>query len=373
VENPDRWKQLAPDLQTLLTFLTDDHWELSFEHAPRVPEQHSLFPVELDARAEVALFSGGLDSVAGMLARQLAGRRRFIAVSACGNEVRGQAQEIALSKLRELGVDVQWVKIVHQLQRNVKRSRSSMETSQRSRGLLFLAMGASVASTVGVESFQVYETGIGCLNLPTSPAQVASQGTRAMHPATLTRVNRLFAKALDNPVRVVAPFFFLTKGELCRLVGRDLASLASVCSSCDEGEGHKPEAMAHCGLCTSCIFRRISIRAARMGDDPTNYRDVPTRRHGPYEIAAFELHAGELGRIARFDDLIAMDPNVRFALEAPSEVHLAPEAAKVAIVEMYHRYGQEIQDFLDHARPMLHSAIQPRAIEVDRDLFAAAR
>ena len=308
-----------------------------------------------------------------MLARQLAGRRRFIAVSACGNEVRGKAQEIALSKLRELGVDVQWVKIVHQLQMNVKRSRSSMETSQRSRGLLFLAMGASVASTVGVESFQVYETGIGCLNLPTSPAQVASQGTRAMHPATLTRVNRLFAKALDNPVCVVAPFFFLTKGELCHLVGRDLASLASVCSSCDEGEGHKPEAMEHCGLCTSCIFRRVSIRAAKMGDDPTNYRDVPTRRHGHYEIAAFELHAGELGRIVRFDDLIAMDPNVRFALEAPYEVHLASEAAKVAIVEMYHRYGREIQDFLDHARPMLHSAVQPQAIEVDRDLFATAR
>ena len=98
--------------------------------------------------------------------------------------------------------------------------------------------------------FSVYETGTGCINLPTSVAQAGSQGTRAMHPRTLSLFNGLVQHVLDRPARAVAPFFLHTKGELCRLAGSDLNALASVASSCDEGEGHKRHAMLHCGLCT---------------------------------------------------------------------------------------------------------------------------
>jgi 7-cyano-7-deazaguanine synthase in queuosine biosynthesis len=369
VENPARWTAVSQALQELLHFMTDDIWELSFDHAAPVPAQQVLFTEKREPATEVALFSGGLDSAAGMYARSKRLGGRFVAVSACGNEVRGRAQVTALERLRDLGVQASWVKLGHQL-RQVHRTRTDMEISQRSRGLLFLAMGAAVTSSLGLDQFHVYETGVGCLNLPISPAQVASRGTKAMHPSTLAATNDLLGMVLDRPVRVVVPFFFYTKAELCREVGAALGRLAEVTMSCDEGEGHKPNAMDHCGLCTSCLFRRIALFAAAAGPDPTRYRDVAGRRHGVYELVGFERHSAELAGCQTFADLLAIDPDMRFACLAPSESRLAPEAANAKVLEMYDRYRQEISSFFSSARPVLRDRPKIRK-ERERDLFAA--
>ena len=45
----------------------------------------------------------------------------------------------------------------------------------------------------------------------------------------------------------------ICSGDLRRAtIGQSLRPLARVCSSCDEGEGHKTDWSEHCGLCTSC-------------------------------------------------------------------------------------------------------------------------
>jgi 7-cyano-7-deazaguanine synthase in queuosine biosynthesis len=372
VEDPSRWSAVSDDLHALLALLADDVWTLTFEQAEPFREQRLLFAPELDGSAEIALFSGGLDSSVGLRARHLKSGCSFVAVSAVGNEVRRRAQDAALQTLRGLGVGVSAISIEHQLRSEVKLSRRALETTQRTRGLFFLSIGAAVASRLGSPKFHVYETGIGCLNVPTSPAQIASQGTRAMHPLTLVRFNSLMARVLDHPTQVLVPFFFMTKGELCALVRDDLRALAQKCSSCDEGDGHKPDPMEHCGLCTSCMFRRIAIVSAGV-PDPTRYRDTPSRRHNSYEVAAFEYHATDLSRIATLEDLTDLDPNVRFAFNAPTGVEISLDVARSRTVEMYRRYAEEIQRFLSAARPKLQPRAARPAKEVDRDLFAAAR
>jgi 7-cyano-7-deazaguanine synthase in queuosine biosynthesis len=372
VEDPGLWAAAVPELHALLGFLSDDDWDVSFDRSPPVPDQLPLLPDDPAGTTEVALFSGGLDSVAGLQVRHAIGAaQRFVAVSACGNEVRGRAQARAVEALRALGIDLGWARIVHQLCRLAGRPA---ESTQRTRGLLFLGLGAAVAGAVGVDRFSIYETGIGSINLPLSTGQVGSQGTRAMHPRTLALFNQLLARVLDVPVQAMLPFFFSTKGDLCRQVGADLDALVPLCSSCDEGEGHKPDPMEHCGLCSSCIFRRVSIHAARPGEDPTRYRDVPGRRHGQYELVAFEHHATELASVRDFADLVALDPDVRFALSAPTGSPLSPVAAKVALLQMYRRYAQQIGHFMESARPRLRPAPDPipRKEEAGGDLFAAA-
>ena len=349
--------------------MTDDHWELSFDGAPAPPVQSLLPHTTLEGADEIALFSGGLDSVAGLYARSLTGGRSFVAVSACGNEVRARAQASALQGLRDVGVAATCLKLVHQL-RATHRGRSRMESSQRSRGLLFLAMGAVTASRFAKDKFSVYETGIGCLNLPMCRAQVGSQGTRAMHPRTLALFEDLLRLVIDRPVRAIAPFSLLTKGELCGLAGTALPALASVTMSCDEGEGHKPNAMQHCGACTSCLFRRIAIFSTGQSD-PTVYRDVIMRRHGHYEQLVFESHADELLACRTFADLVAIDPNTRFARRLPLEVPLTAADAESQILPVYRRYASEIMTFFERARPSLaHPSPQPRKGN-ERDLFAA--
>jgi hypothetical protein len=50
----------------------------------------------------------------------------------------------------------------------------------------------------------------------------------------------------------------MTKGELCREVEEDLDMLARCSMSCDETERGKSD-LTHCGICTSCLLRRVSL------------------------------------------------------------------------------------------------------------------
>lgn len=372
VEDPIRWRGVQVDLCALLSFLSDDIWTFTFVPAERFHEQRVLFAHEIDPDAEIALFSGGLDSSVGLRARHLQRGGTFVAISAVGNDVRRRAQQDALQAIRDLGVSITPISIDHQLQDNAK-ARRSLEITQRTRGLFFLAMGAAVCNQLGNPVFHVYETGIGCLNVPTSSAQVASQGTRAMHPQTLAMFNALIAKVLDRPAKAIVPFFFQTKGELCELVGEDLDALARLSSSCDEGDGHKRNRMEHCGLCTSCMFRRVAIAASGRAD-PTTYRDVPAKdRHNNYELSAFAHHATLLSRISTFEDLTDLDPNVRHVSKAPVGADQSLDVARSRTVEMYRRYAAEIDRFLAAARPTLHARTPRSAKEVVHDLFSAAR
>jgi 7-cyano-7-deazaguanine synthase in queuosine biosynthesis len=369
VEAPTRWRAVSEVLHALLSFLTDDIWTFTFVQGERFHEQCVLFAPNISADAEIALFSGGLDSSVGLLARHRQNAGPVVSVSAVGNEVRRRAQDAALQVVRGLGVAITPISIDHQL----KDADRALEITQRSRGLFFLALGAAVASQIGNGQFHVYETGVGCLNIPTSAAQIGSQATRAMHPYTLALFNDLAAGVLDRPARVVVPFFFMTKGELCGLIGDVLCSLAKKCSSCDEGDGHKRDPMEHCGLCTSCMFRRIAITAAGSSD-PTRYRDVPARRqHNRYELEAFEHRASELSRVSTFEDLSDLDPSVRFVLRAPTGTDVPADVARSRTVEMYHRYAAEIRCFLAADRPSLRPRDPHPAKEVPRDLFAATR
>jgi 7-cyano-7-deazaguanine synthase in queuosine biosynthesis len=370
VEAPERWTGAASLLIQLLSFMTDDAWHIEFVGCKGGIGVQQVLPFErFDEIGEVALFSGGLDSVAGLQARSNASRGKLLAVSACGNGVLGTTQRAGLAALDKQGVSARWLKLDHQL-RGANRSRNSMESSQRSRGLLFLAMGAVAASRLQHATFSVYETGIGCINLPTSAAQVGAQGTRAMHPRTLALFNQLLQLVLDFPPRVVVPYFLHTKGELCGLVGSALPALASVSMSCDEGDGHKTDAMLHCGLCTSCLFRRISLNATGHHDQ-TKYRDIATRRHGTYEISAFENHAAQLAACRSFDDLLDIDPDVSFSTEFPFSDAPARRASKAEVFEMYQRYATEIRQYFESRRPTVTRRNPPARKERERDLFSA--
>lgn len=141
--------------------------------------------------------------------------------------------------------------------------------------------------------------------------------------------------------------------------------------SCDEGEGHKPNAMLHCGLCTSCLFRRIALHAGGLVPDPTQYRDMKTRRRGPYEVMAFEHHASTLRACRSFDDLVDMDPDARFATTLPLADPRNESDAAAGVFNMYQRYAAEIQTYFDAARPQVVGRPRQARKEQHRDLFSA--
>jgi hypothetical protein len=146
---------------------------------------------------------------------------------------------------------------------------------------------------------------------------------------------------------------------------RDLLRVAAAVLHADRLSPRRGE------LCTSCIFRRIALFAAGVAEDPTRYRDVPTRRHGLYELRAFEHHADQLESCMAFDDLVQLDADARFASRAPTEPALTKDEAEGRVLAMYATYCHEISEFFARARPVLHGRPRHLRKENERDLFAA--
>ena len=321
VESPERWRSAARLATDVLDYLTADRWELEFESLSRPFVQVPLAIASEETASEVALFSGGLDSAAGPLARE-DGEPGLAAVSVCGTPVRAAAQRSVIDYLRTQGLKLRWIPVEHQLRREAAWG-GLKEMPQRGRGFLFLAVGAVVASILRAKRLLVYETGVGALNLRPAAGQVAAQTTRAVHPRTLLLIERLFPRILGESIPIELPFLFRTKKEVCRSLGLRLPRVASITMSCDEGEGHKAESMQHCGICTSCLFRRVALHGT---PDPTRYRSTASRSRNGYDVAVFEMLALRIQRWNHgFVDLLDADPDAGDAVLYAARFGKAPK------------------------------------------------
>lgn len=353
LEAPERWRPHLPLLSELLGFLTDDAWRIELQRGA-LPAQQRKLPLPEFEPTGVALFSGGLDSAVGLLARTRRSdehHRRLLAVCVHGSTQQRGHRERTFGDIIDMGARAHFLPFHNYLAKSDKTLK--YEGTQRSRCFFFLAAGAVAASHVRVPTVEVYEPGVGAINLPLSSGQVGAEATRALHPRTLILFNRLLAAVLERPVRVIAPFFLHTKAELCRLAGVDLPAIAVRAISCDEGERNKSDPSIHCGLCSSCLFRRIALHAA--GVDPTRYRDQLTDRRSLHELRLFGLQSHRLEQLRHFEDLVALDLELDLDLERLHE--LFPDSPvragrlEEALVDLFHRYARETRAFLAEAAP----------------------
>ena len=201
VRNPARWndERVAGPMRELLAWLTDDVWDLRFERRVAPAKSGEMVQFLFDVAPEgpaVALYSGGLDSLAGVVADVAAGAAPLL-VTAIANrrQQQGQRQTI-LGVERELGVALKRVGVEFHLRGNEAR-----DNSHRSRGFGFLAIAAAVACIADIETIRVYENGIGAINLPCTRAQSGAPATRSMHPESLRKAAAFFSAALDRPFR----------------------------------------------------------------------------------------------------------------------------------------------------------------------------
>lgn len=325
VRDVDRWSAVSSELTSLLTWLTDDQWQLEFtaRAAPgrRGESVRFLFdsPPEGDS---VALYSGGVDSIAGLSA-DLVAERRPVLVSALSIPRLGRSQKLTLDALvRGIGRSVQRVPVRFYLRRGV-----AVENSQRARGFGFLALAASLAAVSRLDEIRVYENGVGAINLPYTPAQAGAHGTRAMHPETLGRAGALFSKVLDAPIRVTNPCQMLTKAQMCERLPVEAHEAIAMSHSCDTAFSHRASSIPDCGECTSCLLRRQSLWAAGLSDldGRTEHRfdafsDCFLDDRRMYPLRAMLVQVAHLTRaleqpdrwralVAEFPDLTLLDPS----------------------------------------------------------------
>jgi 7-cyano-7-deazaguanine synthase in queuosine biosynthesis len=279
VLDPAAWSAVADQLKAVVDLLSGDDWTFSFIADASAAEE--VAELNDDPR-RVVLLSGGADSAIGALRSrsELADDESHILVSHWTSSVLpGLQREIADAVATRLPGPGQR----HVQAKLARRARTASgapfrdEQTQRSRSLLFVALGLAVAS-INCVPVWIPENGYASLNPPIGPERLGSVSTRTTHPAFVTGLRELL-RAVGAHGDIANPFAQMTKGEMFRwaadLLGDEPAtSLLSATHSC----AHTGQRTFHvstktaCGVCFGCLVRRASFLAADL-EDRTEYAD----------------------------------------------------------------------------------------------------
>ena len=148
-----------------------------------------LFNLPLRPPVTVSLFSGGLDSLAGLArhAQSSPGGSRIL-VSAhthhrLAYQQRTQVRRIRAACGREFAVaegDVWHIAVPFGIDSS---GRNQEEKGQRTRALVFLALGAVTTLQAQTDTLSIFENGIGALNLPLNATQLGTDNYRGRSPS----------------------------------------------------------------------------------------------------------------------------------------------------------------------------------------------
>jgi 7-cyano-7-deazaguanine synthase in queuosine biosynthesis len=337
VRDVDFWRASRAEklLTELVWQLSGDQLQVSFvpmSERTRVYEAQRRLPIDVPARFDaVTLFSGGLDSLFGLISCVGPDRaNRTLAISLDTNNRQVAVQSRIIDELCRYEPYGKWeLSIVHlPLRFQLTPDRTSRESSFRMRVLGFLAAGILAAMGVGIDRLVVAENGPGALNLPSNATLGGALLNRGMHPTTLKLVAELVSLALERPFEIENIGFDLTKRQMVNnLSNAGFRELLDLTNSCDRFPYTR--AGKHCGTCSSCLLRALatldhSLLFDRLGDDRMPFPRRLARMSHSAAFAHLSLLRARLDEVfasgSPLERLWVIDPNVKDACQA-----LAPE------------------------------------------------
>lgn len=273
VADRSSWESASPSLESCVSFLTGDEW--SFEFAER--KTSLILPSTRGAKTRgsisdvtaVSLFSGGLDSMIGVIDWLEESEGKLLVVGHHDGDVAGPLAD----QRKLLGpISTAYPGRVKSLLVRGGVKPSGSEISFRSRSLLFLAIALHVASASRSDiPVLIPENGNIALNVPLTPSRQGSCSTRTAHPHYLHRLLDALV-ALGVPNRIENPLREKTKGEcVTQCKNQKLLRALYVQSVSCAKRGHTSSWVrrraGQCGRCTPCVYRRAALHAAGLDDE----------------------------------------------------------------------------------------------------------
>ncbi len=340
-------------LRNTLEFLSDDIFDFTFYPAKRPRPVKDYFQTTLlgaleGEREGVALFSGGLDSLAGAVEAAMEHKERLMLVNHRPtpklNTIHRNLQTMLAKKAGKYAPRHLHV-VMH------KRKALNREYTQRTRSFLYVALGATVARMLGHKRVRFYENGVVSMNLPVCAQVVGSGATRTTHPRTLNGFEKLLTEIAGETFAVANPFIWDTKGEV---IGKILKA------GCGEMIGESISCAhtwlfttkhPHCGTCSQCIDRRFGIVAANAESfDPAGgyANDVFTGPRSEKEdrmmAATYVERASEIGKLRDVTELVKRYPE---ALRLFTDLPGKPLAAAERVLTLHKRHAAEVVGAID--------------------------
>lgn len=356
VRDVDFWRsdKVRGKLVDVLGFLSEDDYEFEFIPMRRLPAGQGFLQFTEKAcdgkiPDEVAMFSGGLDSLAGAVVRQAVDRKRLLLVTHRSHHKFGKTDSILRGELRKRGGGFGPVQVTVHVNKRVDFGR---EYTQRTRSFLFTAIGGTVATMLGQNALTFFENGIISLNLPISGQVIGARATRTTHPKTLRGFRELMTMLCEADFRVTNPFLWDTKADVVRKIVEngygELIRPSRSCSHPKESTRQHP----HCGVCSQCVDRRFAMYAAGADqlDAAADYRVDLFTGARPKEadrmlVSHYVLNA------ERFKDLTERELMSRYGEVNRALPHMegGAEANAARVMDLLHRHGTQVVEVVDKA------------------------
>jgi Queuosine biosynthesis protein QueC len=348
VRDVEFWRCIEPQLAELLYVLSHDAYVFDFEPQTAV---HQRVAAEAAPTADesdrdcVALLSGGVDSLAGAATLLAAGRRPLLVGHRPQNPAIVAAQHHAHAALRRrFGDEVAFASVACGARRAADPEYpypgpAERETSQRTRSLLYLSLGAAACCATGCHTLYCPENGVLALNVPLTEARVGGYSTASTRPRTFAGFTGLM-QAIGYPLQVENPFVYQTKAQLVRDVLKPQlppADIQNTVSCWMAGRYSRP-----CGGCIPCLIRAIAMELAGLPREAYLIDPLGAGGEAGPESAARASLVDLLTFAHRFrtlDDL-ELTRTYPVLLDFPPEVALRPAVA------MLRQFAQEVEEVL---------------------------
>ena len=273
----DKWNANKKLLESMLDFLTGDHWQFNFRE--RTLNKYETLRKEVIQKSkkklsatEFCMLSGGLDSFIGATNLLASGHKPIFV----GNYNGGKGVSVYQMKVIDL-LSSHFDYDKDRFYQFYAAPKSGKEDSTRSRSLMFFAHAILLASGMGNSvTLYVPENGVISLNIPLTVHRLGSLSTRTTHPHFMGMLKQLIAN-MGLPISILNPYQFKTKGEMVNecldpQFLKNNVKWTMSCSHPDLGRYKGDPEPSHCGCCLPCTIRRAAIMIAGI-TDTSKYRD----------------------------------------------------------------------------------------------------
>ncbi|WP_133299926.1 PD-(D/E)XK nuclease domain-containing protein [Larkinella punicea] len=212
----------------------------------------------------IALYSGGLDSLAGVVSLLETTSSKVVITSHRSNPSTTQVQKrvyAALSKAYPGRLRY------HPLDCNLTHGERASEETQRTRFFLYTSVGFALAQAYSQHELNIFENGITSINLSKRQDLINGRASRTTHPKTLGLLQAVFSSISGQSFVINHPFIHLTKTEVVSLLKQyerpELITATVTCTKTFQKFKNRSGA-SHCGYCSQCVDRRFAMYAARL-------------------------------------------------------------------------------------------------------------
>ena len=356
VYDPAFWStpSLSDQLTCILSFISGDNWKFRFTKGNDIQEVAHL-EFESSPTDVFCLYSGGLDSMAGLVKRlNDCPEKSFIPITVCHRTDIRRATSSQLDSLSRLYPNIRNGKQLFfpfRMERQFDFFEDKRESTQRTRAFLFMIAGGIAALKYGNDLLEVYEAGIGTINAPLLPDMTGTM-TRSTHPEFLKKTAELLSQVAGKDFNILLPHSNITKSELvCSLNNNpELKKLALESFSCVCYPRRNTEKKI-CGKCFACIFRRIALFNAGITENLENYEfDILSnddwsrmKQEERRPLCVFFEQIHELSITTKNDSLPQwIEKHIR-------ETNATMGRPMKSIVDLYRRYALECSRFVEQA------------------------